>query len=92
MKKLFKQHYQAIVDRGLINSETGIYDFFDKIVEEMQELANAIFEDSENKNQELIDLMMVCVNLAEWIGIDIEKELIENIKIQEKRVNENKNK
>lgn len=87
MKELFKRHYQAIVKRGLIHDKVNIHDFFLKVTEEMQELSNAIYE-NDNIEQEAIDLMMTTVNLCTWLGIDIEKELLKNTEIQEKRANE----
>ncbi|MCJ7802735.1 MAG: hypothetical protein MUP82_10310 [Candidatus Marinimicrobia bacterium] len=88
MKNLSKRHYKAIKNRGLINSTTIYHDFFQKITEEMTELSNAIYDNggTDRVNQEAIDLMMVCVNLCRWMGMDIDKELEKNVLIQEGRV------
>jgi NTP pyrophosphatase (non-canonical NTP hydrolase) len=91
MKELFKRHYEAIKKRGLINQDTTYHDFFEKITEEMQELSEAVYkEDLSSINQEAIDLMMVCVNLCQFIGFDIEFELCKNIETQESRCQQEK--
>lgn len=41
MMKLFERHYQAIVHHGLINENTNIDDFMDKMVEEYQEILDS---------------------------------------------------
>ena len=88
MKKLFKRHYQAIVKRGLITDETDIGDFIDKMYEELQEIDEA--RRCEDIVNEIIDLMCVCTNTLIKQRVDIEKELLKNVLIQEKRANEKK--
>ena len=96
MKKLFKRHYQSIVNRGLITeNKTTIVDFKNKIREEFYELSDSITIDmylnevfTDNSKQESIDLVMTVLNMLEYMGVDIEKELIKNIELQEKRANE----
>ena len=95
MKELFKQHYQAIVNRGLINEHTSLFDFKCKIYEEYGELNDSLAQDhftnssvvlSNESIQESIDLVMTVFNMLQHNGVDIEKELIKNIETQEKRV------
>jgi NTP pyrophosphatase (non-canonical NTP hydrolase) len=98
MKKLLERHYEAIVKRGLINKTTSLLDFKIKINEEHRELIKAIYNDndlnytfnilSDDTKQEAIDIIMVIVNMLQHFNVDIEKELIKNIEIQEKRANE----
>lgn len=89
MKKLFQQHYQAIVKRGLINDDTNLDDFLDKLDEEVFELKESIdFWVIEKFKQESIDCICVLTNMLQHLGVDIEVELRKNIKIQEKRANE----
>jgi phosphoribosyl-ATP pyrophosphohydrolase len=85
MKNLLKRHYQAIVNRGLITSKTQTSDFVKKIKEEFDEMQDAY--NDEDFIQESIDCMCVITNMLQHLGVDIEKELIKNIEIQEKRAN-----
>jgi len=89
MKKLFKQHYQAIVKRGLITPNTELYEFSNKINEEKGELSTELLKlikgKQNNYKQEAIDLICATMNLLIHNNVDIEKELIKNIKIQEER-------
>lgn len=85
MKHLFKRHFQAIVNRGLITSETTLDDFYDKLNEEVNELQLA--NTNEEVHQEAIDVVMVCINMLQYLGVNFEKELIKNIETQEKRAN-----
>ena len=88
MKKLFKRHYQAIILRGLITDNTNINDFLRKIEEEFIELC--IEQENDKFIQEAIDLIMVCVNMLQYKGVNIESELLKNILVQEKRAKLNK--
>lgn len=101
MKNLFKRHYNAIVNRGLITPETELIDFQIKITEEHGELKsimaidrnkqfknNEIYKLTDSSIQESIDLIMVNINMLYHYGVDIEKELLRNVELQEKRANE----
>ena len=89
MKNLFERHYQAIVKRGLINDDTNLDDFLDKLDEEVFELKESIdFWVTEKFKQESIDCICVLTNMLQHYGVDIESELIKNIEIQEKRAYE----
>ncbi len=43
------------------------------------------YSSPKNFNEELSDVILVCLNIAEHYQIDIEKELISKIEINEKR-------
>lgn len=75
MKKILKENFYSIVDRGLINRNTTINDFMNKLREEVDELDSCILTDFENRNEELADVILVCLNMAYFLGIDIEIEL-----------------
>jgi NTP pyrophosphatase (non-canonical NTP hydrolase) len=97
MLKLIKRHYQATSNRGLITDDTDICDFKNKIIEEFNELITEldfnyykipIFGDQSLSNslrQESIDLVITVLNMLHHYGVDIEKELLKNIELQEKR-------
>lgn len=95
MKKLFERHYQAIVKCGLIDDDTTILDFAEKIAEEQLELQKELFKSffvgSNNLEQEAIDLVCSTINMLVHFGYDIEQELLKNIETQEKRANEKNN-
>ena len=83
MKNLIKRNYQSILKRGLINKDTTMQQFLDKLCEETDELNN--YKNFENFKEELCDIVLVCFNIAEHNGINIKKELKKKIKINEKR-------
>lgn len=83
MRELIKRNYKSIVQRGLINHSTTLEDFVDKLKEEVNEFEH--HDSPKNFNEELADVILVCLNMAEHYNIDIEKELLNKIKINEKR-------
>lgn len=85
MLKLFKRHYQAIVDRGLITKETETDDFLIKLEEEFIELCEE--PGRELFIQEAIDCLCVITNMLQHLEVDIEKELLQNVIRQEARGN-----
>ena len=86
LDKLMNNNYDSIVKRGLISEKTTKQDFIVKIEEEVKELGFAYFKgDKENFNEELADIILVCLNAAKHFNIDIEKELKDKIKINYKR-------
>jgi len=92
MKELISDNYQSIVDRGFITPTTTLFEFLDKLDEEVKELKYSIVDyvdyDSEkfnNVKEELADVIMVCLNMAKHYNIDIEKEIKNKIKINEQR-------
>lgn len=83
MIELIRRNYKSIVQRGLINHSTTLEDFVDKLKEEVNEFEH--HNSPENLNEELADVILVCLNIAEHYQIDIEKELINKIEINENR-------
>ena len=93
MNDLDLQHYQSIIKRGKINSDTDLFDFIEKIREEFKELLHESFSIHDNiltKEfiQEAIDLRQAITNMLIHFNIDIESELKENIQKQINRSNE----
>lgn len=93
MKGLIKQHYKLICERGLIDQNTTVEAFLSKISEEFSEVLQYYIDDchvglgpSDNLIQEVIDLAMVCFNLVEHLEIDIEDEIMKNIKTQQRHI------
>jgi NTP pyrophosphatase (non-canonical NTP hydrolase) len=89
MKKLIEDNYKSTVDRGLITPTTNAFNFIDKIYEEVAELEEVLntINDKEPKkemfynfNEELSDIILVCLNCAKHLNIDIETELENKIK------------
>ncbi len=85
MKQIIEDNYKSIVKRGLITPETDSSDFIMKLEEEVQELIEAENFSLNNRNEELADVVLVCLNYARHLGIDIEKELQNKIKINNTR-------
>jgi NTP pyrophosphatase (non-canonical NTP hydrolase) len=85
MKTLIEFNYQTIVNRGMINKATSEDDFIMKLEEEVQEFINASKNNIGDFNEELADIILVCLNIAKHYGIDIEKELINKILKNTKR-------
>jgi len=85
MKQLIEDNYNSIVKRGLITPETGTSDFIMKLEEEVQEYIEAEKFTLPNVNEELADIILVCLNIAKHFDIDIEQELKNKIQINNKR-------
>ena len=85
MKKIIEQNYKSTVKRGCITSKTNDTDFIMKLEEECEEFIEAIKFGLSNKNEELADIILVCLNYAKHNGISIKKELKHKIKINQKR-------
>lgn len=87
MKTLIKQNYDSIVKRGLINNSTTLFEFIDKLYEEVSEFEESLeFDNMDNFKMELADIILVCFNIAEHYNIDIESELKKKIQINYSRV------
>ena len=90
MKKLIQDNYDSIVKRGLITSSTNSKDFIKKLDEEVKEFKECIDiiakvdkvkkQHFDNLDEELADIILVCLNFAKHYNIDIEKQLIKKIK------------
>lgn len=85
MKQIIEDNYKSIIKRGLITSETTSTDFIMKLEEEVQEYIESETLTLPNANEELADIILVCLNIAKHFNIDIEQELKNKIKINENR-------
>jgi len=96
MKQLIELNYKSIVDRGLISPDTTIFNFINKLNEEVKELeveCNYITispiivnpKESSSFKEELADVIMVCLNMAKHYDIDIEQEIKNKIEVNKKR-------
>lgn len=85
MKKLIEENYKSIVKRGLITPETNSNDFIMKLEEEVQEFIEAEKYSLNNENEELADIILVCLNYARHYGVDIESELKRKVEINKTR-------
>ena len=97
MEDLISDNYQSIVDRGLISPTTTLFEFLDKLDEEVKELKYSIVDyvdyDSQkfnNVKEELADVIMVCLNMANHYNIDIEEEIKNKIEINKQRAKNGK--
>ena len=92
MKKLISANYQSIVDRGFITPTTTLFEFLDKLDEEIEELKkeSLISKEWNNLPEELADVILVCLNMAKHFNIDIEQELKNKIRINEYRAKQGK--
>lgn len=92
MKDLINRSYEAIKARGLINKETLIIDFINKLKEEVGEIEELCDDqgrvrvmDMEKFLNEWGDVLTVCLNFFTHYGVDIKNILKSNIKKNEAR-------
>jgi NTP pyrophosphatase (non-canonical NTP hydrolase) len=92
MQDIISANYQSIVDRGFITPTTTLFQFLDKLDEEVEELNKEalISKEWNNLPEELADVILVCLNLAKHFDIDIEQELKNKIRINEYRAKQRK--
>ena len=92
MKKLINDNYKSIVDRGFITPTTTLFEFLDKLDEEVRELNQEALTPKQYSNlpEELADVIMVCLNMAKHYNIDIEQEIKNKIKINKHRAKNGK--
>jgi NTP pyrophosphatase (non-canonical NTP hydrolase) len=92
MQDIISDNYQSIVDRGFITPTTTLFEFLDKLDEEVEELNKEALMPKEWSNlpEELADVILVCLNMAKHYNIDIEQELKNKIKINEYRAKQRK--
>jgi NTP pyrophosphatase (non-canonical NTP hydrolase) len=92
MQDIISANYQSIVDRGFITPTTTLFEFLDKLDEEVEELNKEalISKEWSNLPEELADVILVCLNMAKHYNIDIEQELKNKIKINEYRAKQRK--
>ena len=86
MKKIIESNYESTKKRGLINYDTDMVDFINKLDEEVNELKIAVNDGTQKEiKEELYDVILVCLNAAHHHGINIESELKKKIKINYQR-------
>jgi len=92
MKELIEANYKSIVDRGLIAPSTNLFEFLDKIDEEVEELNKEALKPRPISNlpEELADVIMVCFNMAKHYNIDIEQEIKNKIEVNKQRAKNGK--
>lgn len=99
MKKIIESNYDSIIKRGYITPSTNAFDFLDKLFEEVSELEEVInkirdkqpsYEIFKDLNEELADVILVCLNFARHYRIDIEQELKNKIQKNYERARTNK--
>jgi NTP pyrophosphatase (non-canonical NTP hydrolase) len=92
MQDIISANYQSIVDRGFITPTTTLFEFLDKLDEEVEELNKEALMPKEWSNlpEELADVILVCLNMAKHYNIDIEQELKNKIRINEYRAKQRK--
>jgi len=92
MKELIEENYKSIVDRGYITPTTTLFEFLDKIDEEVYELNDEAMKPKQYSNlpEELADVIMVCLNMANHYNIDIEQEIKNKIEINKQRAKNGK--
>ena len=92
MQDIISANYQSIVDRGFITPTTTLFEFLDKLDEEVEELKKEalISKEWSNLPEELADVILVCLNMAKHYNIDIEQELKNKIRINEYRAKQRK--
>ena len=90
MNELFKRSYASIVGRGLIDNNTSLEDFNNKLIEEFDEMQ----EEYESNNLERyihegFDLINVFLNFCIHNNIDIKSKFEEIVIKNENRANKN---
>lgn len=87
MKKLLDRSYQALLDRGVINSITTRGDFIEKIDEESNEIKEAYYKALPQAKyvEELTDLATVCIMQIHHLGGDFEREFEKGVEKNENR-------
>ncbi len=81
LQKIIRDNYDSIVKRGLISPNTKPRDFLEKLYEECNEFETALLTGTNTEmDEELADVILVCLNFAQHYDIDIENELTKKIK------------
>lgn len=83
MKQIIEDNYKSIVERGLITELTTLGDFYRKLYEEIDEMEMS--GSKEEFSEELADVILVCLNMAKHLDIDIEIELKDKIQVNFER-------
>ena len=97
LNEIIEQNYKSIKARNLINENTTLQDFIDKLFEEVREVDEVVNPTCEycdytieevNRNdliEELADVILVCLNFAKHYNLDIEKALKDKIQVNFER-------
>ena len=84
LKKLQEQIYQNKINKGF--NTTDVYKEFCLLYEEVTEACRAHYKKSPDVGEELADIAIYLLSLAEILDVDLEKEILEKMKKNEKRV------
>ena len=84
LKKLQKKIYQNKLEKGF--NTTDIYKEFCLIHEEVSEACRAHYKKQYTVGEELSDVVIYVLGLAEILNINLEKEIIQKIKRNSRRV------
>jgi|WetSurMetagenome_2_1015567.scaffolds.fasta_scaffold1448032_2 hypothetical protein len=85
MNPLHTRTYKSIADRGLITNDTTDEEFLKKAKEELLECQDELIFEHGNLDEEITDLMNVCINWIIHRGCDPDDELLKVIEKNEKR-------
>lgn len=84
LKKLQEQIYQNKIEKGF--NTTDVYKEFCLLHEEVAEACRAHYKKSPDVGEELADVAIYLLALAEMLDINLEKEILKKIEKNEKRV------
>lgn len=87
LQEIIEENYASIVKRGLIYDGVPQVAFTSKILEECTEFVNAAIYGNGFPDEELADIILVCLNYAAHYGIDIQTELENKIQKNYERAN-----
>ena len=81
--QLQKRVYQNKIDKGF--NITDVYKEFCYTYGELSEACEAYMKKKDDLGEELADVVLYLLGLAEILGIDLEKEILNKIEKNEKR-------
>ena len=84
LKKLQKEIYDNKIEKGF--NTTDIFKEFCLINEELAEACRAYYKKLPDTGEELADVAIYLLGLAEILGIDLESEIINKVERNSKRV------
>ena len=87
LKEIIKRNYEATVRRGQISNNTKLFDFINKLDEEVNELKLSIGESKiyPFDPKEAIDVILVATAMLQHYGFDTQKILTEKMLYNEQR-------
>jgi len=83
LKKIQKIVYENKIDKGF--NITNIHKEFCYIYEELAEANRAYYKKLPNIGEELADVVIYLLGLSEILKLDLEKEILKKIKINQNR-------